>query len=266
MYKPGYYHIGQLKIGNAFFVGVTAGVYSVIPESLDRRIARVGVYGNAFDSYDPKAIGIDIDKVRYKAQLIGELIAKEGFTFVNGACSGFPNIAAQGSKSKNGIVTGFSRYEDEKTHITEYRINRESIPHHLIAYLGKEEQVIEKAGIQRSITRDVANIFSSDAIIVIGGLYGTNHEVAIATLLGLPISLLRGTGGVADHAMAYYKSIEKPSSTVFIEEETPQILIERLVEELSRRGKFKREFKPGQDPLDTILHKIELQQAAYLPF
>ncbi len=262
--KPGSYHIGHLKIGNVVFLDVTAGVYTSIPE-LDKSSPRIGVYGNAFDQYSPTEVGIDLDKITHNAQLIGELVAKEGLILVNGACPGIPNIVAQSSRAKNGLVTGFSPLENEYVHLKEYRLRKDELPHALIAYLGKQKNNKHRLfGIEQLfITRDIVNIFSSNAIIVIGGSYGTNHEVAIAAELGLPVMLLKGTGGVADQAKQYYESIRKPNNTtVFIEETHPRSLLERLLEELFKRSLITREFQPGKDPLDTVIERIEMQQQA----
>lgn len=264
MYKPGNYPIGQLQIGNVTFVGVTAGVYSRLQESLDKKIARVGVFGNAFDTYSPSDIKQDFDKIAYNARLIGELIAREGLIFVNGACPGIPNIAAQGARAKKGVITGFSPLQDETTHLTAYGWSLHEIPHFLITYLGRLKNKQKPSIASRLfITRDVANIFACDAVIAIGGFYGTNHEIAIAAELGLPVMLLKGTGGVADMGKQYYESIRKPgNSAVFIEEEDPKILVERMLDELFKRDVAIREFRPGRDPLDTIIQRIEMQQAA----
>ncbi|MEK6984604.1 MAG: hypothetical protein AABX33_08570 [Nanoarchaeota archaeon] len=264
MYEPGNYSIEQLHIANATFPKVTAGVYRREPEHLDKRTVRVGVYGNAFDTYSPKNVGLDLEKIACKARVIGELIAKEGLIFVNGACPGIPNIAAEGARTKNGMVTGFSPLMNERSHLMTYNLGIEKIPHTLIAYLGKPKGIVVQDDIRRLfMTRDLVNIFSSDAVIVIGGCYGTNHEVAVAAELGLPIMLLKGTGGVADHAKIYYESIRKPnSSAVFIQEENPGILIERMLEELFNRGTSSRDFNPRKDPLDQVLKGIEKQQVA----
>ena len=263
VYKIGNYHIGQLQIGNAAFFGVTAGVYSQLHKPLDKRAARVGVFGNAFDNYVPRDVGLDIDKVYCKAQIIGESIANEGLIFVNGACPGIPNIAAQGSRAKNGIVTGFSPLENEAAHLDGYNLSKDEIPHTLITYLGKTKSGKQiPVDIDRLfITRDVVSIFSSDAIVVIGGSYGTNHEVAVAAELGLLIMLLKGTGGVAHHAKEYYESIRKPNnSSHFIEEENPKVLVERMLGELNSRDALTRQFNPGKDPLDAVIQRIEAQQ------
>lgn len=265
LYKQGSYRIGELQIDNVAFAGVTAGVYSNLADSLDKKVARVGVFGNAFDEYTPRDVGLDFDAVASQALLIGKLIAREGLIFVNGACPGIPNIAAQGAKAHNGIVTGFSPLKDESLHFSTYHWDKCEVPHTIIAYLGKLKRSKESSSeLDRLfLTRDLVNIFSSDAIIVIGGSYGTNHEVAAAAELGLPIMLLKGTGGVADKAKAYYESIAKPNnSAVFIEERDPRLLAERMLNELFSRGTITRETKRGRDPLDTVLRRIEMQQAA----
>lgn len=100
------------------------------------------------------------------AQAVGEEIARLGFTLLCGAMGGVMEAACRGAKSLNGTTIGILP-GTSKTQCNSF------IDYPIVTGMGHGRNII------------VAG--SSDAIIAIGGSYGTLSEIAFALRLKIPI-------------------------------------------------------------------------------
>ncbi|MEM7009089.1 MAG: TIGR00725 family protein [Thermodesulfobacteriota bacterium] len=110
------------------------------------------------------------------AQAVGEEIAKSGYTLLCGAMGGVMEAASRGAKSQNGTTIGIVP-GSTKTECNEF------IDYAVVTGMGHARNLI------------VAG--SSDAIIAIGGSFGTLSEIAFALRLEIPIIGL-GTWDVSE--------------------------------------------------------------------
>lgn len=117
---------------------------------------------------------------------IGTYIAKTGCILVNGACPGLPDEAAFGAHKAGGFVMGISPAFSENEHVVRYKSPRDN--YDLIMYSG--------LGLME---RDILNIRTADAIILLGGGIGTLNEFTVAFDEGKVIGVLTGSGGVSNH-------------------------------------------------------------------
>src|SRR3990167_7713072 len=139
---------------------------------------KIGVMGSASGPQieDPVA--------REKARKLGNEIARRGYIFINGACPGLQNDALLGAKEFGGFTVGISPAFSEYEHINEYLSPH---GHDMILFTG-----------MGFMERDIINIRSSDAIVIVGGGIGTLNELTIAYEEGRPIGVLTETGGISD--------------------------------------------------------------------
>jgi hypothetical protein len=139
---------------------------------------KIGVMGSASGPQTENA------EARRIAKDLGREIAKRGHIFINGACPGLPNDALEGAKEAGGLTIGISPAFSEYEHIHEYLSPHD---HDMIIYTG-----------MGFMERDIINIRSADAVIIIGGGIGTLNEFTIAYDEGRPIGVVTNTGGVSN--------------------------------------------------------------------
>jgi uncharacterized protein (TIGR00725 family) len=101
-----------------------------------------------------------------EAEEVGRLIAKKGATLVCGGLSGVMEAASKGAKSEGGITLGILPQNDSKE-ANQYI----DIP--IATGLG--------------IGRNVIIARTADALIAVGGEYGTLSEIAFALQIGKPV-------------------------------------------------------------------------------
>lgn len=140
---------------------------------------KIGVMGSASGPQ------IENEHAREMAKQLGQEIGKRDYIFINGACPGLPNDALLGAKEEGAFTIGVSPAFSEHAHIHEYRSPHD---HDVILYTGKG-----------FMERDIVNIRSSDAIVIVGGGIGTLNEMTIAYEEGRPIGVLTNTGGISNH-------------------------------------------------------------------
>jgi len=227
VYKPGLYQVGDIKLGRNIFQDSEVGVYRARDPFLRRNLSTIGVYGSAFDDYKPEDLGMDVDKNRVMATIIGREIAKRDAILINGACNGFPHDAAVSAMNDGGYVIGFSAEGNEQRH--RHYGNVVGV-HDIIFYPG-----IDISPRRNFIGRSTLGVYTTkEGLVVIGGSFGTNQEVAVAAELGVTVAFMKGTGGVADIGKDYYESIRKRGKPTFLEDTDPVALVERLFEEIER--------------------------------
>lgn len=130
------------------------------------------------------------------AREIGHWIAKAGCILVNGACPGLPDHAAASAKKAGGFVIGVSPAFSRREHLETYRSPLDYYDVILYTGLGLME-------------RDITNIRSSDAVIVVGGGVGTLNEFTVAFEEKKVVGVLTGSGGVSDHIPAILKMCDR---------------------------------------------------------
>lgn len=159
-----------------------------------------------------------------KARELGEEIALSDCILVNGACPGLPNESAIGAKEKGGFVLGISPAFSEAEHIHKYRSPKGV--YDLIIYSG-----------MGFMERDIVNIRSSDAIIILGGGIGTLNEFTVAYDEGKVIGILLGTGGISNHIPEILDMCDRELTPFLIFDGNPKTLVDKVKQAvLERRG------------------------------
>ncbi len=105
-------------------------------------------------------------KIYQTAYEVGQLIAERGATLVCGGLGGVMEAACKGAKSKNGLTVGILPSEDRKWANSYVDV---AIP----TALGEARNVL--------IAR------CADAVIAVGGEFGTLSEIALALKMGKPV-------------------------------------------------------------------------------
>lgn len=135
------------------------------------------------------------DLVRLSAQ-VGELVTKAGFDIVTGGLDGVMAAAARGARNAGGRVLGLLPGTDART-------GNEHLSMALPTGLGQ--------------LRNGLVVNAADAVIAVGGSWGTLSEIALAARADKPVVVVRGwqvmdesgqplpipTAGDADEAVAY---------------------------------------------------------------
>lgn len=155
-----------------------------------------------------------------KAVELGRAIAKKKCILVNGACPGLPNDAAIGAKIEGGFVLGISPAFSLREHVHKYKSPID--PYDLILYTG-----------MGLMERDIINIRSSDAIIIIGGGIGTLNEFTVAFDEGKYIGVLTGTDGISNHIPEIVKLCHRELNDRVIFESDPGKLVSKILHALS---------------------------------
>lgn len=156
------------------------------------------------------------------ARQLGEAIANEGHVLTTGATVGLPYHAALGAKSKNGMSIGFSPASSLREHLRKYRLPRDGFD--FINFTG-----------MNYVGRDLYLIQSSDAVITIGGRFGSLHEFTSALEAHKPCGVLLGSGGTADLIPSLMQTLEPPEGDIVVFDNDPQRLVSKLVAVLDKK-------------------------------
>jgi uncharacterized protein (TIGR00725 family) len=105
------------------------------------------------------------------AEQLGQLIAQEGATLVCGGLSGVMEAAARGAKGAGGTTIGILPGHDRA-------LANPYLDHVLTTGMGH--------------ARNLAVVSSGDAVIAVGGGYGTLSEIGLAAKIGRPVVILGG--------------------------------------------------------------------------
>lgn len=174
-----------------------------------KRKLKIGVMGSASGPQieDPIA--------REKARQLGAEIARRGHILINGACPGLPNDAMLAAKEVGGLTIGISPAFSEYEHLNEYLSPG---GHDIIMFTG-----------MGFMERDIINIRSSDAIVIVGGGIGTLNEFTIAYDEGRPAGILTNSGGISNEIPYIVEELCKrklPPNMVF--DDDPKKLLDKL--------------------------------------
>lgn len=156
------------------------------------------------------------------AIILGDAIAKTDCILVNGACPGLPDEAAYGAHKAGGTVMGVSPAFSEHEHIKKYKSPKEYYDIILYTGLGLME-------------RDIINIRSSDAIILLGGGVGTLNEFTVAYDEGKVIGVLEGSGGVSDHIEDILKICHREMNDTIVFDRDPKKLLGKVLEAIKKQ-------------------------------
>jgi uncharacterized protein (TIGR00725 family) len=111
------------------------------------------------------------DEDRAHARQVGELLADAGAVVVCGGGSGVMAAVAQGVRSRSGLVVGIRPNDSREGASPDRSVT-------LVTNMGE--------------ARNAIIVWSADAVIAIGGSWGTLSEVALAMRRGVPVIVLRG--------------------------------------------------------------------------
>jgi uncharacterized protein (TIGR00725 family) len=105
------------------------------------------------------------------ASEVGRLVAEAGATLVCGGLSGIMEAAARGAREAGGSTIGILPGHDR-------RLANPYLDHVVTTGMGH--------------ARNLAVVSSGDAVIAIGGSWGTLSEIALARRVGRPVVILSG--------------------------------------------------------------------------
>ncbi|HEU4967112.1 MAG TPA: hypothetical protein VFT53_06610 [Candidatus Saccharimonadales bacterium] len=168
------------------------------------------------------AAGKTVTESHDKARAVGTAIAAEGHIVTTGATVGLPYYAAYGAKQAGGVSIGFSPATSLREHMRKYRL-----PHDVFDF-------INFTGLSY-VGRDLYLVQSSDAVITVGGRFGSLHEFTSALEAHKPCGVLIGSGGTADLIPDLMKTLEPPDGDLVIYDADPKQLVHRLVALLDKK-------------------------------
>ena len=168
--------------------------------------------------------GDTVVKAHDLAERTGAAIAKSGHIITTGATVGLPYYAAFGAKKKGGTSVGFSPARSLLEHIRKYRL-----PYDVFDF-------INFTGLHY-VGRDMYLVQSSDAVITIGGRFGSLHEFTSTLESGKPCGVLLGSGGAADLIPKLMETLElKPiERDLVVYDDDPERLVAKLVKMLDEK-------------------------------
>lgn len=157
------------------------------------------------------------------AEELGVAVAKSGHILTTGATIGLPYIAALGATKAGGMSIGFSPAGSLREHVRKYRL-----PHDCYDF-------INFTGMHY-VGRDLYLVQSSDAVITIGGRFGSLHEFTSALEGHKPCGVLLGSGGTADLIPELMRTLDPPDGDLVIYDDDPDRLVKRIIEVLDEKN------------------------------
>src|SRR5882757_9147019 len=168
------------------------------------------------------AAGMTVKTAAHLAEILGKAVAEEGHILTTGATVGLPYFAARGAKEAGGTSIGFSPASSLREHLRKYRL-----PHDVFDF-------INFTGLNY-VGRDLYLVQSSDAIITVGGRFGSLHEFTSALEARKPCGVLLGSGGTADLIPGLMKTLEPPDGDLVIYDNDPDRLVNKIVKLLDEK-------------------------------
>jgi uncharacterized protein (TIGR00725 family) len=159
------------------------------------------------------------DTVKTSARLAhdtGAAIAHNGHLLTTGATPGLPYYAALGAKEAGGMSVGFSPAVSLREHLRKYRLPSQCF------------DFINFTGLNY-VGRDLYLVQSSDAIITIGGRFGSLHEFTSALEAHKPCGVLTGSGGTADRIPELIKTLDPPDNSLIVYDDDPERLVKKII-------------------------------------
>lgn len=162
------------------------------------------------------AAGRTVASGKQLAIRLGEAIAESGHIITTGATVGLPYFAASAAMKLGGMSIGFSPAASAREHLRKYRLPVDAF--NFINYTGMSY-----------VGRDLYLVQSSDAIITVGGRFGSLHEFTSALEAGLPCGVLLGSDGTADLIPQLMEMLEPPHKSRVIYSNNPEELVKKMI-------------------------------------
>lgn len=168
------------------------------------------------------AAGPTVEQGHAIAKQLGEEIGKSGHNLTTGATVGLPYFAALGAKEAGGSSIGFSPAGNLREHVYKYRL-----PYDVFDF-------INFTGMNY-VGRDQYLVMSSDAVITIGGRFGSLHEFTTALEAHKPCGILLGSGGAADMIPELMKILPPPVNDLVVYDTDPVRLVHKIIKILDEK-------------------------------
>ncbi len=182
---------------------------------MKKKRLKIGVMGSASGPQ------IENQEVRDRARELGREVGRRGYILINGACPGLPHDALLGAEEEEALTIGISPAFSEEEHVKDYK---SPMGHDVIIYTG-----------MGFMERDIINIRSSDAVVIVGGGIGTLNEFTIAYEEGRPIGILTNTGGISNSITHIVEDLcqRKIAPNMVFDDDPKQLMdkLEKAVEE-----------------------------------
>lgn len=162
------------------------------------------------------AAGDTVKNAHVMAERLGVAIAQAGHIITTGATVGLPLYAAKGARDAGGKSIGFSPASSLREHVKKYRLP--------IGFY----DFINFTGMHY-VGRDVFLVQSSDAVITVGGRFGSLHEFTTALENRMPCGVLLGSGGAADLIPELMKKLKAPNEKLVVFDDNPERLVTKVI-------------------------------------
>ncbi|HSX34818.1 MAG TPA: hypothetical protein VLF62_04200 [Candidatus Saccharimonadales bacterium] len=164
------------------------------------------------------------------AEALGRAIAKSGHILTTGATVGLPYFAAHAAKAAGGTSIGFSPAGSMREHVHKYRL-----PYDVFDFINFTGMTY--------VGRDLYLVQSSDAVITVGGRFGSLHEFTSALEAHKPCGVLLGSGGTADVIPQLMEMLPGVPNNVVIFDTDPDRLVAKIVKLLDeKKADLRKEF------------------------
>lgn len=170
------------------------------------------------------AAGETVEMSHGLAERLGAEIAKSGHILTTGATVGLPLYAARGAKDAGGVSIGFSPASSLREHVKKYRLP--------IGFY----DFVNFTGMHY-VGRDVFLVQSSDAVITVGGRFGSLHEFTTALESRMPCGVLLESGGAADLIPELMQQLQAPNEKLVLFDNDPERLVQRIIAMLDEEMK-----------------------------
>ncbi len=167
------------------------------------------------------ASGHTVEPARKMAEEVGRAIAKAGHIITTGATIGLPYYAAKAAKEAGGMSIGFSPAASMREHLYKYRLPLDV--YDFVNFTG-----------MHYVGRDIHLVQSSDAIITIGGRFGSLHEFTTALEAKMPCGVLLGSGGTADEIPDLMNRLEPPNRDMVTFDDDAGKLVKEVIAMLDK--------------------------------
>ena len=168
------------------------------------------------------AAGKTVLEDRGLAERLGRAIADHHHILTTGATVGLPYYAARAAKQAGGMSIGFSPASSLREHLHKYRLPigvYDFVNYTGLHYVGRDAYLIQ----------------SSDAVITVGGRFGSLHEFTTAVEAGIPCGVLTGSGGTADMIQELMAKLEAPNREMVVFDDNPERLVQTVIKMLDIR-------------------------------
>jgi uncharacterized protein (TIGR00725 family) len=192
------------------------------------------------------AAGKTVQADKDEARKIGAAIAKHGHILTTGATVGLPYYAALGAKEEDGTSIGFSPASSLREHVRKYRL-----PYDVFDF-------INFTGMNY-VGRDLYLVQSSDAVITIGGRFGSLHEFTSALEAHMPCGVLLGSGGAADLIPDLMSTLQPQLKDLVVYDSDPVRLVKKIVDILDA------EYQDIRDEFKNHSHHWFLRESSSNP-